>query len=150
MNNDRIEGAVRNFTGKAEEAVGNMTEDAKTQANGMADQVAGNVQNAFGKAKDAAGDMADNAQDAAAGLGATVQDRVRKFSAQATEVGGQVYHQAADAGRYATQQIKEQPLAAALIVGALGGILGFMLGRASVPEPTLRDYAQRAIPRRYR
>ena len=48
MNNDRVEGAVRNFTGKAEEAVGNTTGDAKTQAEGMADKVAGKVQNAFG------------------------------------------------------------------------------------------------------
>jgi uncharacterized protein YjbJ (UPF0337 family) len=150
VNNDRVEGAVRNFTGKAEEAVGNTTGDAKTQAEGMADKVAGKVQNAFGKAKDAAGDMADDAQDSAASLGAAMQDKVRKFGAQASEVGGRVYHQTADASRYATQQIKEQPLAAALIVGALGGILGFLLGRASVPEPSLRDYAQRAIPRRYR
>ena len=53
---DRIEGAGRNFAGKAKEAAGKMTGDEKLKAEGRADQVHGKVQNAIGGMKDAVRD----------------------------------------------------------------------------------------------
>lgn len=150
MNNDRVEGVVRNFAGKAEDAVGGLTGDAKTQADGKIDKLAGTAQNTYGKAKDAAGDIAGQAQDAAAGIAANMSDTARKLGAQASDIGGKVYQQAADAGTYATQQMKEQPFVAMAAVGILGAILGYLLGRAATPEPSFRDYARRALPRDYR
>lgn len=88
---------------------------------------------------------ADNPE---AGVGATVQDTARKLGAQAAEVGEQVYRQAVDAGRYAGRQVEEQPWAAVIATGLCGLLLGFLLGRGSVPEPrTTRDYVDEYLPR---
>ena len=53
MDKDRVKGAATGLKGKAKEAVGKMTGDTKTEAEGQADQVKGKVQNAIGGAKDA-------------------------------------------------------------------------------------------------
>ena len=53
MDNDRLEGAATNMGGKVKDAVGGITGDSKTQAEGKADQVSGQIQNAYGSAKDA-------------------------------------------------------------------------------------------------
>ena len=44
--------------GKAKDVLGGLTGDAKTQAEGKADQVSGQVQNAYGSAKDGAREAA--------------------------------------------------------------------------------------------
>ena len=44
MDENRIAGTARNFGGKAEEGVGRVMGDAKTQVRGMADQAAGAAQ----------------------------------------------------------------------------------------------------------
>lgn len=49
---DRIDGAAKNFGGKAKEAAGHVTGDEKLKAEGKADQVTGKVQNAVGGVKD--------------------------------------------------------------------------------------------------
>jgi uncharacterized protein YjbJ (UPF0337 family) len=54
MDKDRVEGAATNFKGKVKEGVGKMTGDAKTEAEGQADQLKGKTQNALGGAKDKA------------------------------------------------------------------------------------------------
>ena len=61
MDKDRIAGSAKDFAGKVEGAVGGLTGDAKTQAEGRAREAAGTVQNLYGQAKDAAGDVADAA-----------------------------------------------------------------------------------------
>ena len=61
MDKDRIAGSAKDFAGKVEGAVGSMTGDAKTQAEGRAREAAGTVQNLYGLAKDAASDVADAA-----------------------------------------------------------------------------------------
>ena len=61
MDKDRIVGSAKDFAGKVEGAVGDMTGDAKTQAAGRAREAAGTVQNLYGQAKDAARDATDAA-----------------------------------------------------------------------------------------
>jgi uncharacterized protein YjbJ (UPF0337 family) len=56
MDKDRVEGAVKQAKGAVKEAVGKVTGDAKTQAEGRSDKAEGKVQNAIGGAKDAARD----------------------------------------------------------------------------------------------
>lgn len=68
VDENRIEGAARNFAGKVEDVVGQVTGDSKTQAEGKADQVSGQVQNA-------AGGVADAAREAASGIAGFVQDQ---------------------------------------------------------------------------
>ncbi|MDU7520192.1 MAG: CsbD family protein [Roseomonas mucosa] len=68
MDENKIEGTARNLGGKAEEATGKLTGDAKTQAEGKADQFSGKAQKTYGDAKEAASDAADGAKEGAAKL----------------------------------------------------------------------------------
>jgi uncharacterized protein YjbJ (UPF0337 family) len=54
MNKDRVEGKIKDVTGRVERQAGEWTGDPKTQAKGAAKQVEGKVQNAVGKVEDAA------------------------------------------------------------------------------------------------
>jgi uncharacterized protein YjbJ (UPF0337 family) len=54
MDKDRIEGAAKQAKGAIKEAVGKLTGDRKTQAEGVAEKAAGRLQNSVGGAKDAA------------------------------------------------------------------------------------------------
>ena len=71
MDTDRIEGAAKNMGGKAKEAVGSLTGDAKARAEGVADQFTGQAQNAYGSAKDAV-------REGAGTLGAQIDSVVRE------------------------------------------------------------------------
>jgi len=53
MDKDRIEGIGHQAAGKAKEAAGKVTGDAKLQAEGKGEKAAGKVQNAVGGVKDA-------------------------------------------------------------------------------------------------
>ncbi|GAC1494740.1 MAG: hypothetical protein NVS2B11_17840 [Acetobacteraceae bacterium] len=52
MDEDRIRGAAGNIGGKVKDAVGGLTGDTQTQAEGKLDQVTGRAQNAYGSVKD--------------------------------------------------------------------------------------------------
>jgi uncharacterized protein YjbJ (UPF0337 family) len=67
--NDRVEGTVREFGGRAQEAVGNLTGDAKTQAQGLYNQAAGQAQQAAGQLSDVVKAQPILASLAALGIG---------------------------------------------------------------------------------
>ncbi len=71
MDEDRFKGAATNVGGKVKDAVGGLTGDTKTQAEGKFDQVSGQVQNAYGSAKDAI-------RDEAGSLGAQLDDFMKE------------------------------------------------------------------------
>jgi len=50
--NDHVEGAAREFSGRVQEAVGNMTGDGKTQAEGLYNQASGQAQQAAAQFSD--------------------------------------------------------------------------------------------------
>jgi uncharacterized protein YjbJ (UPF0337 family) len=54
MDKDRIEGAAHQVKGAVKEAVGKVTGDTKTEAEGATEKAAGKVQNAVGGVKHAA------------------------------------------------------------------------------------------------
>jgi uncharacterized protein YjbJ (UPF0337 family) len=56
MNEDRFAGTARNLGGKAQEGVGRLTGDTKTQVEGVINQAAGAAQDLYGQAKDTAAD----------------------------------------------------------------------------------------------
>lgn len=56
MNKDRIEGKVKDVTGRVERQAGEWTDDPEMQVKGTVKQVEGKIQNAVGQAKDAAKD----------------------------------------------------------------------------------------------
>ena len=56
MNNDRIEGKVKDVAGRIERQAGEWAGDPKMQVKGAVKQAEGKVQNAVGKVRDAAAD----------------------------------------------------------------------------------------------
>ncbi len=111
MDKDRIAGAAKDFAGKAEGAVGNMTGDAKTQAEGRAREAAGTVQNLYGQAKDAVSDATDAAVNYAKDAYDSRGDTIR---------GGQ---------KAVAQTVQENPLGALLVAGGIGFALALMMTR---------------------
>jgi uncharacterized protein YjbJ (UPF0337 family) len=59
MDKDRVIGAAKQAKGSVKKALGKLTGDAKTEADGKAEQAEGRVQNAVGGAKDAVREAAD-------------------------------------------------------------------------------------------
>lgn len=49
---DRVEGTAREFGGRVQESVGNLTGDSKTQAQGLYNQATGQAQQAAGQVTD--------------------------------------------------------------------------------------------------
>jgi uncharacterized protein YjbJ (UPF0337 family) len=59
MDKDRIAGAANQAKGSIKKGIGELTGDAKLQAEGEADKAKGKLQNAIGGAKDAARDAVE-------------------------------------------------------------------------------------------
>ena len=123
MDKDRIAGAAKDFAGKAESAVGGLTGDAKTQADGRAREAAGTVQNLYGQAKDAASDVADAAvnyaRDAYDNSGDTIRDSQKAVS----------------------KTVQDNPLGALLVAGGIGFALALLMARPPRrPPPRWRYY----------
>jgi uncharacterized protein YjbJ (UPF0337 family) len=66
---DRFEGTARNLGGRVQEGIGNLTGDAKTQAEGMYNQAAGQAQEAVGQVSDLIKEQPLTAVLIAAGIG---------------------------------------------------------------------------------
>jgi uncharacterized protein YjbJ (UPF0337 family) len=60
MNWDRVQGSWKQFTGKAKEQWGKLTDDELTQINGDREQLEGKLQARYGYAKDKAKQEVDN------------------------------------------------------------------------------------------
>jgi uncharacterized protein YjbJ (UPF0337 family) len=65
MEESRISGEARNIGGKVQEGIGRFTGDAKTRAEGIANQVAGTVQDLYGQARDKTSELAREMEPAA-------------------------------------------------------------------------------------
>jgi uncharacterized protein YjbJ (UPF0337 family) len=64
MVENRVEGAARNFGGKAQEGVGSVTGSARTQAEGLANQATGAAQDLYGQAADTVREKASSFEKA--------------------------------------------------------------------------------------
>ena len=111
MDKDRIAGSAKEIAGKVEGAVGGLTGDAKTQAEGRAREAAGTVQNLYGQAKDAARDATDAAvnyaKDALDNSGDTVRDGQKAMA----------------------KTVQDNPLGALLVAGGIGFALALLVTR---------------------
>ena len=58
MNKDRVAGSAKQAKGSVKEAIGKVTGDSKTRAEGVAEKTAGQAQNAVGGMKDTMRDAA--------------------------------------------------------------------------------------------
>ncbi len=82
MDEDRMKGTASNIGGKVKDAVGGLTGDTKTQAEGKLDQAVGQAQNAYGSVK-------DQAREGASAIGAELDSFMseRPVAALLTAVG---------------------------------------------------------------
>ena len=60
MDEDRVEGTARHVGGEVQEGVGRVTGDARTRAEGLANQAVGTAQDLYGQAADTAREQATN------------------------------------------------------------------------------------------
>ena len=121
MDKDRLTGATKDVAGKVEGAFGQATGDASREAAGRAREASGTVQNIYGQAKDAARDISENAGS---------------YAKDALDAGEKYYR---EGNRAVASAVKDQPLGALLIAGAVGFTLALLLNRQP-PRRTLRDY----------
>ena len=118
MDENRITGAAKELSGKAQGAVGDLTGNHETQARGAANEAQGTAENLYGQAKDAVRDVADQASGMA-------QDALRQGRERFPEA-ERAYRQGNEAvGQYT----RESPLVAILMAGAVGYVLALLIHR---------------------
>lgn len=122
MDKDRVAGAAKDVAGKVESAFGRAANDPTTEAAGRAREASGTVQNIYGQAKDAARDIGDTAGD---------------YAKDAIDAGEKIYRQGNQA---VASAVKEQPLGALLVAGAVGFTLALLLNRQPPRRRNIRDY----------
>jgi ElaB/YqjD/DUF883 family membrane-anchored ribosome-binding protein len=81
----------------------------------------------FGDAKDAAKDGAEKAGDFADAAAQAVRDAASRASAKVSDLSDRAYSQATQAGEYVGGRVQEQPLAALMLAGLVGGVIGALL-----------------------
>ena len=111
MDKDRITGSAKDFAGKVEGTVGDISGDAKTQAEGRFREAAGTAQNLYGQAKDAARD----AKDAALG-----------YAKDSYEKSGDTFR---DGSQAIAKSVQDNPLGSLLIAGGIGFVLALLMTR---------------------
>jgi uncharacterized protein YjbJ (UPF0337 family) len=97
MNEDRVIGTAKNLGGKAQEGLGRVTGDTKTEAEGLINQATGAAQDIYGQAKDAASDAAEVVRQGAV-----------------------------DAEDYVRHTIEKRPYTTALVALGVGWLIGRM------------------------
>jgi uncharacterized protein YjbJ (UPF0337 family) len=123
MDKDRIVGSAKDIAGKVEGAVGDATDDAKTQASGRAREAAGTVQNLYGQAKDAARSVGDAATNYAKDVYEKPSETLRGGS------------------EAVAQKVQDNPLGSLLIAGGIGFALALLMTRTPRrPPPRWRYY----------
>jgi uncharacterized protein YjbJ (UPF0337 family) len=121
MDDNRIAGSAKDFAGRAESAVGEITSDAKRQAEGRAHEAAGTMQDLYGQAKDAARGAADAATKQAQELYEESEDVIR------------------DGLQALAKKVWENPLGSVLIAGGIGfGLALLMMRPPRRPPPRWR------------
>ena len=119
MDKDRITGSAKDFAGKVEGAVGDVSGDAKTQAEGRFREAAGTAQNLYGQAKDAARD----AKDAALGY---AKDAALGYAKDSYEKSGDTFR---DGSQAIAKSVQDNPLGSLLIAGGIGFALALLMTR---------------------
>ncbi len=159
MDSNEVEGTARDVKGHVKDAVGGLTGDSKTQAEGKLDKAAGHIQSQFGetadKVRDAASDVSGTASEYADKASSKASEYADKASSKlndaaetvrghAGDVGGKIYDAGVQAGHYVEQTVQEQPLLSLIGVAAIGYLVGFLIHSVASPfappPPTSRKY----------
>ncbi|MEL6063449.1 MULTISPECIES: CsbD family protein [unclassified Methylobacterium] len=76
VDTDRITGAAKEFGGKVQGAVGDLTGSKQNAAEGRAREAAGTAENFYGQAKDTVRDAAEHVADTARDIGGRIREAV--------------------------------------------------------------------------
>ena len=76
VDTDRITGAAKEFGGKVQGTVGDLTGSKRDSVEGRAREAAGQAENLYGQAKDTVRDAAETVADTARDLGGRIRDKV--------------------------------------------------------------------------
>lgn len=139
MDEDRVGGMADKAKGSIKSAAGDVTGDAKLQAEGTADKLAGTVRNAVGGAKDTVRDFASDVSDKASDLGERAHRAVGQEAGplldqvgrKASEYGREAREAVAAGAESASSVVRGYPLATVGVVA----VLAFLVGRVTAPEP---------------
>ncbi|WP_338661287.1 CsbD family protein [Pararoseomonas sp. SCSIO 73927] len=139
MDEDRIGGMADKAVGTVKSAAGDVTGDAKLQAEGTKDKVVGTVRNTVGGARDAASDAAEAVSEKVSDLG---QRASRAMEGGAGPLLDQVGRKASEYGSHARDVVASGAESASsvvrgypLVTVGLVGVLCFLIGRVTAPEP---------------
>ncbi len=116
MNEDHIEGAVKNGRGKAESLAGGALGDGDLEARGDAHQVEGRLQDAVGAVHEAIDKVAGRAKAAASQVNSQASDAYDRVSRRAQDVAAKV-----------DPFVEQQPYAALGVAAAAGLLAGLLL-----------------------
>lgn len=108
VDTNRVTGAVKEFAGKAQGAVGDALGSSTDSVQGRLREASGAAENMYGQAKDAVRNVAGQAGDYAEDIYDNRERYVRQGS------------------REIVQQVKEYPLSSLVIAGAIGFGLGLL------------------------
>src|SRR6478736_6811960 len=99
MDENRSSGEARNIGGKVQDGIGRFTGDAKTRAEGIANQVTGTVQDLYGQARDKTSELARDMEPVARQAASNFEATLRK-------------------------SVETQPVASILIAFGIGWLMG--------------------------
>lgn len=115
MDKDRVKSPTGKPSGQGEQASSGLMGDVKAQAEGLYDQAAGAAQSAYGAAKETVRGVAEDAP---------------RYVDEALEQGQRYYEEGRryldEGNRVVARQVGDQQLAALVIAGALGYLLGWL------------------------
>jgi len=146
MDQDRIKGTARDFAGRAEGAIGNVSGSGDLKQKGAVEEIKGKAQDLYGKAKDTASDAINKASESGAveQLSGKAQelygqakdvasDAVSRASELATDTLERGRRQFPEAGRHydegtqvVRQQISESPILAILMAAVVGYLVALV------------------------
>src|SRR5450631_1757674 len=120
MDKDRIAGSAKDFAGKVGGPVGDIADNAKTQAAGSVREATGTAQNLYGQAKDAAREATDAAVS---------------YAKDAYENSGDTFR---DGSQAIAKKVQDNPLGSMLIAGGIGFALALLMTRPPRRPPPRR------------
>jgi uncharacterized protein YjbJ (UPF0337 family) len=123
MDKDRIAGSANNFASKVDGAVGDIADDAKSQAESRVREAASTAQGLYGQAKHAAQEASDAAVS---------------YAKDAYEKSGDTLR---DGSQSIAKGVQDNPLGSLLIAGGIGFALALLMARPPRrPPPRWRYY----------
>ena len=107
--------------------LGQTIEQVKTMARNVGDQARSTASNVGEQVRSAASNAGEQARSAASTATDTAQDLAKRASEQASAASDTIYEQGNRAVEYLSRNVEENPLAALLIVGALGYMAAYLI-----------------------